>query len=154
MRVARFALAVVLLVLGGCNGGSTASPVEPQYRVDTCAHCGTSIKDPRFAAQYRLPDQSVKLFDDPGCLVRELAREKTPPVEIYFHDFSGDRWLPASDASFAHTTRTSSPRGYGWAAYASFADAQDAVTSAGGGELLGWGQARSRIAAAAEGAPQ
>lgn len=153
MPVARLAIAVTLLSLAtGCEGGSSAAPSDPQYGVDTCARCQSPIKDPRFAAQYQLPDATVKLFDDPGCLVLALASEATPAAQIYFHDHDGDRWLAASDASLAHTPRTQSPRGYGWAAYASFGAAQEAVTSAGGGELLGWDQARDRIARAAEAA--
>ena len=142
------AIAIALATLAfasGCDNATSARPTDPQYGVAECARCGSVIADPRFAAQYRLAGGTVKLFDDPGCLVAALADEKTEVDAIHFHDHGSETWLAAGDASFAHTPRTQSPRGYGWAAYGSFGAAQEAVTSAGGGDLLGWDQARGRI---------
>jgi copper chaperone NosL len=146
MIVSRLVAAVAMVALAaGCDGGSTAAPSEPQYGTDTCARCRSTIKDPRFAAQYLLADGTAKLFDDPGCLVLSLKDETGAAAAIFVHDHDGERWLAAADASFAHTSRTETPRGYGWAAHASFGAAQDAVTKAGSGEILGWDQLRDRI---------
>jgi hypothetical protein len=146
MFIARLMAALALLVVSaGCESRSPAAPSEPQYGATTCARCQSPIKDPRFAAQYRVGGETVKLFDDPGCLMLALPGEATPPQAIYFHDHDGERWLPAGGTWFASTPRTTSPQGYGWAAYASFDAAQGAVTSSGHGEILGYDQAKDRI---------
>ena len=145
---------VVLLAIGlafaACNRGGGTTDSAPRTSGAVCAACGAIIGDEAFAAQYRLSSGTVKSFDDPGCLFRALRGESGDPTVIRFRARDSDRWLSASEVWFATTPETKSPHGYGWAAYASFADAQDAVAKAGSGEILPFDQARERIAAPAK----
>lgn len=149
MRTTCGALLLLLLLLPACEGRGGEGIPEPQYGKDVCAECGSILQDPNFAALYRLPGGAQKVFDDPGCLFRSLRSEASQPSDLRFHEHGGTRWLSGDQATFAKTPETESPQGYGWAAYASFGDAQTAVTSAGSGEILSFAQARDKIGAAA-----
>jgi hypothetical protein len=125
-----------------CQPGADMAP--PAYGTAPCAACGAVIDDPRAAAQFRLSDGTVKSFDDPACLFEALRTEAAAPVLIRFRDSSRDAWLEAATAWFARTS-ASAQHGSGWAAYPSFAAAQDAVTSAGNGEILSFEQAKETV---------
>ncbi len=147
MRVLASLVGVLpVLALTACQRSPTAQPADIQYGRATCTECQATIADPRFAAQYVSRDGAAKTFDDAGCLMRALRREGDAPRDVYFHDHDSDAWLRADQAWLARTPKTRSPRGYGWAAYASFAAAQNAVTSAGSGEILRYAEAKQRIA--------
>jgi hypothetical protein len=90
----------------------------------------------------------VKHFDDPVCLVQALEAEPEAPAIVYLHAYDTDQWLKATETWLARTSSIAAPRGQGWAAYASFGAAQEAVTTAGNGELLRFEDARKKIAQA------
>ena len=136
---------VVLLAFTSCQRTEKAAVVDVQFGVDTCAQCGSTIQDPKFASLYTLNDGGSRLFDDPGCLFRKLREETSDPVLLVFHEYQGSDWLEGDEVFFAQTPAIQSPQGYGWAAYGSFGDAQTAVTSAGSGELLSLPQAKEKI---------
>jgi len=138
-------------LLYACTADPTSIPATIQYGKDKCNRCGHVIQDSRFAAQYSLSDGTVKKFDDPGCLVLSLTAETASPSHVRLHAYKGDQWLDASGAWLARTPAIVSPRGYGWAAYATFGAAQEAVTDAGDGELLRFNDARKKIAQASAG---
>ncbi len=137
---------LVLFALAACDRGAETLPA-PLADGAACAECSRVIGDARFAAQYRLADGTVKSFDDPGCLFRALRGESAEPTMVRFRAYGDERWLAADQTWFARTPAITSPHGYGWAAFASFAEAQEAVTAAGSGEILPYGQARQQVAA-------
>lgn len=139
----RLVLALALL-LAGCTSGGDSLP-EPAFGTATCAGCGAVIAAPRHAAQYQRADGTVQAFDDPGCLFRALRAEIQPPRAIRFHGAGDGEWIEASTAWFALVPGQTTPHGDNWAAYPSFAAAQDAVAQAGGGEILPFEQARLRV---------
>ncbi len=142
-------IAVVAVLIGTLTSGcqrDTPQPAPLPSGQAACAECQSVIHEPRFAAQYQVGDEAPRFFDDPGCLIRALRREASPPKAVYFRDHDSERWLPAAEVWFARTPQSKSPHGYGWAAFADFAAAQNAVTSAGGGEILQYDEARQRIA--------
>ncbi len=84
---------------------------------DRCAHCQMHITDPRFAAQYLLPDGTFKKFDDIGCMVLSYRKEKTPVKQVWVRTFDTGKWIPAREAVFVKGYDT--PMGYGYVAFAS-----------------------------------
>ncbi len=142
---------VSLATIVGCESTPPVPPTAIDYGEDVCAECQGTIRDRRFAAEYTLPGEIVRKFDDPGCLVRGLRGEPVTPKAVHFQDFRTDRWLTAKEAWFAPAPKGETPRGYGWAVYGSFGDAQDAVTTGGGGQILPFDQAKERIARTASG---
>lgn len=146
MKPVTIVAVLLLLAAVGCDRTSPTPPTAIAYGADVCAECQETIRDHRFAAQYTLPGEIVRKFDDPGCLVRALREEPVIPKAVHFQDFHTDRWLPAKDAWFAPAPKGETPRGYGWAAYGSFGDAQDAVTTGGSGQILPFDQLKERAA--------
>ena len=137
-------VAAALFVLSGCQ--REAPKIEPiAYGSATCARCESVIRDPAFAAQSRYAGGRVKVFDDPGCLVKSLADESEPPRHMFFRDHTAEKWLASGEVWFASTAKAASPQKYGWAAFSDFGAAQDAVGRAGGGEILQFEQLKQRL---------
>lgn len=139
----RLAIALTLLV-AGCTRGGEPLP-EPDYGTATCATCDAVIAAPRHAAQMRRAGGAALSFDDPVCLFRALRAEPQAPSAVRFHGPGEDEWIDAAAAWFATVPGQTTPHGGNWAAYPSFAAAQDAVAQAGGGEILPYDQARQRV---------
>ncbi len=81
---------------------------------ESCAECGMSISDPRFAAQLQTTDGEVYDFDDPGCLLAFVAEHHPRVHAIYFHAFDAGAWLRANQVAFVRGKE--SPMGYNLAA--------------------------------------
>ena len=135
---------LLLLVLLGCQRGGDALPA-PAWGSATCTGCAAVIAGHRHAAQLQRADGAVQSFDDPACLFRVLAADGQTPRAIRFHGPGADEWIEASAVWFAKVPGQTTPHGDGWAAFPSFAAAQDAVAAAGSGEILPFDQARQRI---------
>jgi hypothetical protein len=135
----------IFVALSACQRGSS-DVAEPVYGSAKCDACGAVIDDARFAAQYRAADPtgSIKSFDDPACLLEALRAEQVAPTATRFRSYDDTEWLTAAQAWFVRTPATAA-HGSGWAAYPSFAAAQEAVTVAGSGEILSFEQAKDTL---------
>ena len=145
MKLGRSVVLVCLLICA-CQQAPPPKPVEFAYGEDICGTCDDVIKDRRFAAEYIMAGNVVKKFDDPGCLFRALRNELNAPGAVYFQHVEKEEWVGEKQVWLATTPRIASTKGYNWAAYGSFAEAQDAVASAGGGQILPFAQAKERVA--------
>jgi hypothetical protein len=135
-----FAMSLVASLLGaaGCQRGITP---EIEWGVTKCHRCNTAIADRTWAAADRAAG-AIRVYDDPGCLFSTRRQEDSSSLDAVFADhLGGERWLAAADVWLAKTTASQSPQGYGWAAYADFAAAQDAVTRGGSGRILRFAEA-------------
>jgi nitrous oxide reductase accessory protein NosL len=132
------------LLLLGCSRSDDALP-QPAWGSATCAGCAAVIGERRHAAQLQRADGTVLSFDDPACLLRALRAEAHPPRAVRFHGPADGEWIDASVAWFAKVPGQATPHGENWAAFPSFAAAQDAVAQAGSGEILPFDQARQRV---------
>ena len=147
MRISRsLGVLVAAIWIGGCQDPPRPKPVEIAYGTDICGTCDDVIKDRRFAAEYMMAGNIVKKFDDPGCLFRALRNEPDPPTVAYFQHVDKEQWINDKDVWLATTPRIHSTKNFDWAAFGSFAEAQDAVAGAGGGQILPFAQAKERIA--------
>lgn len=135
-------LLLCLLIAGvGCDRGSFEPNLE--VGVSTCHRCQSIIEQRAWAAADR-HGGSIRLYDDPGCLFATQRNDGITDDDALFQDHGGSgRWLAAGDAWFAWTQAFKSPQGFGWAAFPSFAAAQDAVTNAGSGRIVRFAEARS-----------
>jgi hypothetical protein len=89
-------------------------PLPVDWDGVACARCGMLVSDPAFAAQLQLQDGSVRHYDDPGCLLLDLADLDLAPVHAaWLRHHREDRWLPLERSAFARVDH--SPMGYGLA---------------------------------------
>lgn len=110
------ALAVALAV--HLSARLPEGPVAVDWDRVACARCGMLVGDPSFAGQIQLQDGAVRDYDDPGCLLLDLADGKLPPVHaVWLHHHREDRWLRLEESAFERVAR--SPMGYGLATVAS-----------------------------------
>ncbi len=132
---------VAAALLTGCNRG--AAEPEVVVGVSTCHRCRSIIKDLRWAAADSA-DTGTRLYDDPGCLLATRRDEGSGASGVVFQDRTTSRgWISASEVWLARSAAFHSPQGSGWAAFPTFAAAQDAITAAGSGEIVRFGEAIS-----------
>jgi hypothetical protein len=139
----RFRLALVpawlLFSLALACDTSTFEP-SLQLGVSKCHRCGSTVRDAVWAAADRA-DGEERFYDDPGCLL-EVHRAGGGGHPVLFRDHEGSgRWVPSDEVWLAHSDAFPSPHGSHWAAFTSFADAQDAVTAAGRGNIVRFAEA-------------
>jgi copper chaperone NosL len=106
------ALLLAALCAAGCARSEGPQPIA--WDREACAHCRMLISDPRFAAQLETPEGEPRSFDDPGCLLAELASRSPRPRALWFHHALEERWLAEAQVGFLAVERT--PMGYGLAA--------------------------------------
>jgi hypothetical protein len=109
MTRAAHVLSLAALVLA-CQTARTG-PVPIVWDAEACAECRMHVGEPRFAAQLQTTDGQILNFDDPGCALRFVARERPSIAELYFHHHEEDTWLTRSQTAFARAS--TSPMGYG-----------------------------------------
>jgi hypothetical protein len=147
MKFAQCIPLVLAAAIGtACQNAPAPKPVDIAYGEDICGTCDDVIKDRRFAAEYFMAGNIVKKFDDPGCLFRALRNEPDPPTAAYFQHVDKEKWVNDKDVWLATTPLIHSTKSFNWAAYGSFAEAQEAVAGAGGGQILPFSQAKERVA--------
>jgi len=128
----------VALTAAGCSAAEATGPPEINYGRGICIECGMVIDEARFAAAYRLPDGTEKIFDDVGGLI--IQGRETGDVDnasIWVHDFETEEWIEAEATFYVPTMAVASPMGHG---ILSFADEERASRFANdlGGEVLRW----------------
>jgi len=113
----------VLLMIGAlsviaCQGeiDIDATP-EIAYGEVICEQCGMIVSEEAQAAAYRLPDGTLRVFDDLGDMVL-YHRLNYEEVHIFWvHDFQTGEWMHAPDAYFVATDDLVTPMGHGIAAF-------------------------------------
>ena len=138
------ALVALLAVVTACGGpGSDGGPPEIHYGRDLCVQCGMIVSEPRFAAAYRLPDGTERVFDDlGGLLVYGHEHGELDEAEVWVHDVETEAWVRAPGAWFVATAARPTPMGYGILA---FSDRERAERFAAqvGAEVLTWHEVRA-----------
>ncbi len=138
MRRATVLLVGLALIAAGCSAASATGPPQINYGRDICIECGMVIDDERFAAAYRLPDGTERLFDDVGGLIiHGRDSGEMAAASVWVHDFESGEWIEAPSAHFVPTLGVTSPMGHGILA---FSDLDRATTVAHDldGEVIGW----------------
>jgi hypothetical protein len=99
-------LAVVLMLMG-CS--VPLEPQDPVWGKQQCGHCAMLVSERAPAAQLLLDDGTRIHFDDVGCLVGWVEREKVVPRGQWVR--VGDGWMRAEEARYQ---RASTPMDFGY----------------------------------------
>lgn len=99
----------LVLLLSGCARSSCTEPPELHLGQDTCATCGMSVDDVRFAAALVAPDGTARLFDDIG----EMTTAAHPDGRAWVHDFNTGLWIDAATATYVLSSNITTPMGGG-----------------------------------------
>jgi hypothetical protein len=126
------ALGPVLLLALGAGAWLALAPRGPAAPLgpravhlgeEECGECRMIVSEARFASERVLSSETTKVYDDPGCLLKELRKDRTGV--LFFTDAGTGEWIPASRVRF-ETTSGPTPMGYGLVAF----DADHAHTGA------------------------
>ena len=104
-------LAMLALMMLGCSKGPE-EPADPVWGKQACAHCAMLVTEKPPSAQLTLADGTRKYFDDVGCMVAYLDREKVAPQRLWVRE--GEGWMPAAEARYA--SGVSTPMDFGFVA--------------------------------------
>ncbi len=136
-------LPLALALISGATGCQDQRLATPPLEVGktSCARCSRTITDQKWAAA-EIVGERVKIYDEPGCLfeARRSKPKRSGPAVFLDHSGSGT-WLSESEAWFGQAPTLASPAGHNWAAFPTFAAAQDAVTEAGSGRIVRFDEA-------------
>jgi hypothetical protein len=118
--VARLAAGCLAAFAIACRRGAPAPEAVPVDRAN-CARCGMMISSEPESAQWVVPGEETRFYDDIGC----LAADDRPQVEggARFVHVDGSGWARAETASYARPAGLSTPMGYGFAAFSKAAEA-------------------------------
>ncbi len=133
--------------LAACGGGADLeNPPEIRYGEDICEQCGMIISEARYAAAYVTTAGDARLFDDVGgMLVYDVQNQED--VHIYWvHDFNTEKWIRADTAVYVLNNDLATPMGWGLAAFANAADAEQFMVE-NGGIVTTWNDLHEGIAA-------
>ena len=142
MRAVTMFTAALLALGAGCGGGvDFGTPPDLLLGQDVCEHCRMIISEARFAACGYGADGTAYRFDDVGCLVRYLDGATRPARALWIHDYTGDAWLPAREATLVVSEKIHTAMGSGIVAVAASEQADQLAKDHGGkvttlGELL------------------
>jgi copper chaperone NosL len=108
-------LAITSLFLASC-GSAASGPPSIVLDETPCAHCGMLVSDLAFAAAYRIEDGDARVFDEIGCLLRELP---SSGARVFVHDYQTSEWLDGDAAFFVRSESIQTPMGGGIVAFSS-----------------------------------
>jgi copper chaperone NosL len=106
-------VAVASLSLSAC-GSAPSGPPKVILDETACAHCGMLVSDLAFASAYRTEAGDARVFDDLGCLLRELP---SVGARIWVKDYETSEWLDAEAAFFVRSESIETPMGGGVVAF-------------------------------------
>lgn len=115
-------LAAVLLVPLALSCGRREPAPEPvPVNQVNCARCGMLISSDLQSAEWVVPAQETRFYDDIGCLATDV-RPRAEQGARFVH-VEGARWARAEVAFYARPPDESTPMGYGVVAFTDRAEA-------------------------------
>ncbi len=121
-----------LLLAAACT---TSDPPAVALGQSKCQRCSSVILQLEWAAAASDRAGGFHLYDDPGCLMADLPQQS--PGGVFFQDRTGSgEWIDGGDVWLARSPAFRSPQNQGWAAFKTFAAAQDAIAQAGSGDVM------------------
>ena len=125
-RVGSTVLILAALAAPGCGRGTTGPPEIVVDRT-ACDHCRMLVSDVRYAAAFQAPAAEAKVFDDIGCLLAAVQKERGEHLAMWFRDADDGQWIPGAQAIFVSTPVIRTPMSGGVVAYRDRAAAERAA---------------------------
>jgi hypothetical protein len=88
-----------------------ATPTDPVWGKQACAHCAMLVSDPRYAAQLLTTASERKYFDDIGCMLSYVAEGKSQAAKLWVRS-EESQWVEARQTKYA--TGAPTPMDYGF----------------------------------------
>jgi copper chaperone NosL len=113
----RLALLSILVFLG-CSAARIDPPTLQADRT-SCDKCRMLISETQYAAAYYDTSMGAgyRIFDDIGCMVRQLKATRATPALSWVHDFPSNTWTRSDSATYVYSHSISTPMNYGYIAF-------------------------------------
>lgn len=138
---ARFAVPFLLPLALSCSRGAPKPETVPVDSVN-CARCGMMVSSEPQSAQWVVPGEETRFYDDIGCLAAEV-RSRGESGARFVH-VEGGRWARAEAAFYARPADESTPMGYGVVA---FSNREEAAARDRQGRARSWEELAVELAA-------
>jgi copper chaperone NosL len=135
-----FAVALVASLAPSCGRRSPAPEPVPVGRVN-CARCSMVISREAQSAQWVVPGEETRFYDDIGCLATDSWQAATGGAR-FVHADGG--WVAAETVFYARPPGESTPMGYGVVAFTS---REEAAARDRAGKARTWGDLVAELAA-------
>jgi copper chaperone NosL len=110
-------LGVVLAVVFLWPGRRTG-PEPIAYGRDACAECRMILSRPGFAGEVRTADGTLRKYDDVGCLLQAMLRQRGEMPEAWVEDHTDGGLVPLLTATLVRLRKADTPMGRGIVAFA------------------------------------
>jgi copper chaperone NosL len=118
-----FLIIFTFIILTGC-GSNSDSPPKIVLGQDPCDNCFMIINEYKYAASLWLENGQSKRFDDIGCMIDFLNKNKNKVKAYWVNDFQTKEPLHAENAFFVDSDSIITPMGFGIVAFKSKAEAE------------------------------
>jgi copper chaperone NosL len=113
-------MAAAVPLLAACGAAETGPPAIVLDQTP-CAHCRMLVSDLAYAAAFRTREGEERVFDEIGCMLRELP---AAGARVFVHDYETSQWLEGEKAFFLRSESIQTPMGGGIVAFSSRAAAE------------------------------
>lgn len=128
-----------MLVLAGCTNEQNYEPVEINPEVDVCEICNMSIAHENYATEIITASGDVYKFDDIGCMIEFVHKEKSVPEDEiarqYVRDVESGEWVELEEAYHVYHEDIWTPMANGVVSFKNKEAAQNYIEKEGKGEL-------------------
>jgi copper chaperone NosL len=127
---------VCTTALIGCSGQSDLPTIVADRTA--CSNCKMLVSETGYATAFSVGDE-YQVFDDVGCMLERLSSDPSlNPEKVWVRDLHTDVWVDGKDAYYAFSRTQKTPMGYGYASFASKAQAQATALKFNGAVLTGF----------------
>ncbi len=125
-------------LMPGCASNQNSVP-EITYGFDSCGQCGMTIDDPRFSSVYVTASGHVHKFDDIGCMLRHVKKNKARQSikKLFVSDFKEKTFIDGLQSTYVTGAEISTPMNYHIIA-ATSKEAAEALRKQYGGALVSY----------------
>jgi copper chaperone NosL len=107
---------VAVFLLTVCRAAETGPPAIVLDSTP-CAHCRMLVSDLAYAAAFRTAEGEERVFDEIGCMLRELPEAG---AQVWVHDFDTSSWIDGEKAFFLRSESLETPMDGGIVAFSSW----------------------------------
>ncbi len=113
----------LLVILTGCSGTISDKPPKLNLGQDPCDNCFMIINEKKFAASIWLENGEAKRFDDIGCMIDFINKNKSNVKTYWVYDYITKEPMLTNNAFFIDSDSLITPMGFGIVAFKSEAEA-------------------------------
>ncbi len=102
-----------LFILMDCGSNEQDKPPVILKGQDPCDNCFMIINETKYSASMKLLNGEEKRFDDIGCMLSFMQRNKGQVKKSWVYDYAGGDPLSTGDAYFIYSDKIITPMGSG-----------------------------------------